>query len=276
MTALFALSNLNAALDGEPRLQDLLVGERLGYKNPTDIRQVIGRHRVELEIYGGLPQVEKKPVAGSFGGRPRKEYWLNEGQCILVCMFSRTERAEMVRRAVIEVFLAWRRGVAPEPGPFEDMPLGDRRLWVDAIALALRVHGRAAARRLWAASPLPKVGDPIVAPPADRAEPGLDPQGCWQRLMDWRPLRGDERTVAELLGLPERRLLRRHGVAADVKGWSGWLAVSTTHPALQRLFAGTVWRDLWPQALLGLPGARRHPSTVYFDTTTRAILIPLP
>jgi hypothetical protein len=35
---------------------------------------------------------------------------LNEAQALLVCLFSRTGKAAEVRRALIEVFTAWRRG----------------------------------------------------------------------------------------------------------------------------------------------------------------------
>lgn len=46
---------------------------------------------------------------GKRGSKP-KVYYLNEEQALLVCMFSRTERAAAVRKEVIEVYMAYRRG----------------------------------------------------------------------------------------------------------------------------------------------------------------------
>ena len=94
MNALFSLSDINIEIDGEPRLRDLILGDRLGYENPTDVRQVIERNFDELETYGIFPQVEEK-IGGR--GRPRKSYWLNEPQSLLICMFSKTDMAAEVR-----------------------------------------------------------------------------------------------------------------------------------------------------------------------------------
>lgn len=47
---------------------------------------------------------------GAYRNRQYTEYWLNETQAVLVCVLSRTERAAEVRRALIAVFTAWRRG----------------------------------------------------------------------------------------------------------------------------------------------------------------------
>lgn len=92
---------------GEPRLKDVRIGERLGMSRPRDIRATIETNRPELERYGAIcgqrPQIRRR-------GRPETAYWLNEGQTLLLCMFSRTSRAADVRQEVIEVFLAWRGG----------------------------------------------------------------------------------------------------------------------------------------------------------------------
>ncbi|WP_454016984.1 hypothetical protein [Azospirillum sp. Marseille-Q6669] len=45
--------------------------------------------------------------------RPGKAYYLNEGQALVICALSRTPQAALVRRQIIEVFLAYRRGVLP-------------------------------------------------------------------------------------------------------------------------------------------------------------------
>ena len=93
------------AIDGEPRILDLTLAERLEFARPRAIRQLIERCKAELESYG--------PIAtrcGAYRNRQFTEFLLNEDQALLVCLLSRTKRAAEVRRALIEVFNAWRRG----------------------------------------------------------------------------------------------------------------------------------------------------------------------
>lgn len=73
-----------------------------------DIRKdLIVANKIELEGFGLL-----RPTPANPGkvGRPAYQYHLNEQQALLVCMFSRTEKAAAVRKEVIEVFTAYRRG----------------------------------------------------------------------------------------------------------------------------------------------------------------------
>ncbi|WP_085090269.1 hypothetical protein [Azospirillum oryzae] len=71
-------------------------------------------------------------------------YWLNEGQVLVICMLSRTPQAAQVRKEVIEVFMAYRRGLltgeiaqvandAPRrgrpPGLSVDLPEKARLVW---------------------------------------------------------------------------------------------------------------------------------------------------
>jgi hypothetical protein len=93
------------AIDGEPRVLDLTVAERLGFARPRAIRQLIERNRAELESYG--------PIAtncGAYHNGLFEELWLNEAQALLVCLFARTKQAAEVRHALIELFTAWRNG----------------------------------------------------------------------------------------------------------------------------------------------------------------------
>ena len=276
MNALFSLSDLNPEFDGEPRLRDLTVADRLGFTRPRDILKLIAVNRAELETHGTL--VCANTPQTSEGGRPGAEFWLNEAQTLLVCMFSRTAVAAEVRRAVIEVFMTWRRGELP---PIEDgqLPAEDLRGWLKMVSETRMLFGKASARRLWLASPLPRVDgmdDPDAVTP-DHG-PDLDPRGCLDHLLGWVPP-GMGAPVADLLARVDdaetARALRRRGLVADPKGRDGWLAVSTAAPDLIRLYAGTRWRDRHGAALLTLPGARRHPGTVRFHAISRAVLIPL-
>jgi hypothetical protein len=101
------------AVDGEPRIFDLVLADRLGFTRPRTIRQLIERSMAELESFGLIAA-----RCSAYRNRQFTEYWLNEPQALLVCLFSRTEKAAEVRRTVIAVFSAWRRGqLAPTRQP---------------------------------------------------------------------------------------------------------------------------------------------------------------
>ncbi|MBA4792308.1 MAG: hypothetical protein H2041_01435 [Phenylobacterium sp.] len=102
-----AISDLYV-MAAEPRVRDLELGERLGFERVSNVRNLIRRNADELADLGVLATVAK--TSGKAGGRPTTEYLLNEAQALLVCMFARTPEAAEVRRQVIEVFMAWRRG----------------------------------------------------------------------------------------------------------------------------------------------------------------------
>lgn len=95
--------------DDGPRCLDLDLANRLGYPRADSIRVLIKRNKAEIETYGTLHQSDAK----SSGGRPGKAFWLNEEQALLVSTLSDAERAPEVRRMVIKVFVAWRRGDLP-------------------------------------------------------------------------------------------------------------------------------------------------------------------
>lgn len=105
MTNLFSLSDLNTSVNHEPRLMDLVIAERLGFDRPRDIRKIIERNMKELTTYGTCAT-----VARVIRGNETKEYYLNEGQALLICALSRTKQAAKVRKALIDVFMSWRRG----------------------------------------------------------------------------------------------------------------------------------------------------------------------
>lgn len=93
--------------DGELRVLDLDLAERLGFERPRDVRKLIERNLEELERYGRCATVAQRPEGG---GPEATEYWLNEHQAVLICVLSKTLRAADVRQEVIEVFMAFRHG----------------------------------------------------------------------------------------------------------------------------------------------------------------------
>lgn len=113
MTAIATLSvsDLNTTVNHEPRIHDITLGKALGFARHRAIRQIVERNLAELETYGsvaphGVAQLRKNGATHEV-----VEYYLNEPQALLICMFSKTERAAMVRKEVIDVFMAYRRGI---------------------------------------------------------------------------------------------------------------------------------------------------------------------
>jgi len=116
MNAIISLSDL-VTTDAEPRVLDLRLSEALGFERPRKIRDLITRNMAEIEAHGPAPHrgaLVERPQGGTV---EVTEYWLNEPQALLVCMFARTARAAEVRKNLIEVFMAWRRGQLPDAAP---------------------------------------------------------------------------------------------------------------------------------------------------------------
>lgn len=98
--------------DGEePRIHDLVLAERLEFGTPSTIRQLIRRHQADLTRYGTVFSSPLK--TSSTGGRPGREYFLNEGQALRLCTLSRTDKAAEITHDIITVYQTWRRGQAP-------------------------------------------------------------------------------------------------------------------------------------------------------------------
>ncbi len=100
-----SVSDLNTEVNHEPRLLDLTVAKSLGYERPRVIRELIERNRAEIETYGSLAVRHGKSRGQSF-----TEYFLNEGQALVVCALSRTPKAAIGRKAIIDVYMAFRAG----------------------------------------------------------------------------------------------------------------------------------------------------------------------
>lgn len=123
------IADLNTTINHEPRILDLRIAERLGFDRHRNIRKLIERNRDELDSFGEVCSTVEQ--TSEIGGRPGTKYWLNEPQTLLICMFSKTPNAATVRREVIDVYLAYRRGDAgathANPG---GLPLNDGRYLV--------------------------------------------------------------------------------------------------------------------------------------------------
>jgi hypothetical protein len=109
---ILSISDLNTTINHEPRIRDLRLAERLGYEQPRDIRKLITRNEKELKNYGEISVTSEAP---RHGGASTNVFYLNEGQLLLLCMFSETEAAAEVRKEIIDLFMAARRQDLPPP-----------------------------------------------------------------------------------------------------------------------------------------------------------------
>lgn len=103
-------------INGEPRVKDLTLADKLGFSDQYMIRKLIKRNEVKLLSFGILSTVE---TIHKGAGRPTAEFYLNQKQAIFICMKSETDRAFDVQAEIVRVFDAYLNGTlaAPEPSP---------------------------------------------------------------------------------------------------------------------------------------------------------------
>ncbi len=89
--------------DGEPRLLDLDLAERLGYERPRKIRGLIDRHMDTIIEFGPCPTVG---LGIGEGARAADAYLLNEEQAIYIATQSDAPNAKAVKILVVKVFSA--------------------------------------------------------------------------------------------------------------------------------------------------------------------------
>ena len=118
-----AISILDAGdievMEGEPRINDLVLGAGLGFSRPENVRKIVGDRQRELAKRGNLLRIA---VKSGRRGRPGFEYFLNRDQALLVCMWSRAPNAEIIRAEIVTVFGAYLDG---KPPPVAASPISD-------------------------------------------------------------------------------------------------------------------------------------------------------
>lgn len=290
----------------DPRILDLRLGDALAFSQPRDIRKLISRNQSELGTYGEIcatvsqitPDDETNPKGA---GRPGQEFWLNEPQALLICMFARTANAAEVRRALISAFLAWRRrregdATAPRridlaPARAAVDPFGDDTMQASSLKLAMvrearQLFGPARARGMWARLGLPAAdGKPEPGDVADEAEG----RACLAHLLGHRTLYdrpqdggtrdvimaqeiedaldGDEDSRVSLMFRGLRVIERGDGV-------EGGFWVPNHGDWLERTFADSRWAGAWRFALKRLPGAEATGIYRVEGVTSRGLVIP--
>lgn len=108
------LSLWNDMPDDEPRIRDVDLAERLGFKRPRKIRDLIERTFASGMRPNMRPTVGRIPVGpGRKGVREDvvHEYWLTEEEALEVTVASQTPKAKEIRRLIIRTFVAVRRGL---------------------------------------------------------------------------------------------------------------------------------------------------------------------
>jgi hypothetical protein len=146
----FALQR--AASDGEFRVRDVDLAERLGYDQPRDIRKLIAR-MVETGELAGIQSratVARQPVGP--GGRGERaftvtEYWLDRIEALLVVMRSDAPNAIPMRRVIADVFhkalLQFEQSKSALRWFLSPTALDFQSLWPDSLVRELeRLHGR--------------------------------------------------------------------------------------------------------------------------------------
>lgn len=110
-------------IDGEPRIFDLTLAERLGFEQPRMIRKLIKRNLTKLQRFGVCDTVSQ--TSGYLGGRPASEFYLNQKQAVWVCMKSETDIAFDVQAEIVRVFDAYLNGdlkPGADPLPYANPP----------------------------------------------------------------------------------------------------------------------------------------------------------
>lgn len=93
---MFNLKNI----DGELRIHDLELAERLGFERPRKIREIIKRNETKLLSFGTRSTMGRVTITG----QTYEEYYLNQKQSIYVCMKSETDKAFDVQADIVRLY----------------------------------------------------------------------------------------------------------------------------------------------------------------------------
>jgi len=119
-------------INGEPRVHDLILAEKLGFERPTKIRDMIKRNADKLRAFGPLPAVERVINGGN-----AREFYLNQKQSIFICMKSETEKAFDVQADIVRVFDAYLSGTVTVTAPMvRDLKIRDLAYCVRVFSLS--------------------------------------------------------------------------------------------------------------------------------------------
>ena len=115
MTAEIIPFRINRQDDGELRISDMEMAERLGYPDVREFRRLITRHIRTLARFGVCVTVPQ--TSGVTGGRPTKAYMLSEHQATFIVGKSDMPLATDIYVAIVDAFVAF-RNAAIDPKSF--------------------------------------------------------------------------------------------------------------------------------------------------------------
>jgi phage antirepressor YoqD-like protein len=118
-------------VEGELRIRDIDLTQRLGFSKPAKIRELIARHRVALCALGELPAVGTTHASN---GRTFDAYYLNRKQAIFITAKSETAEATDTTIEIIERFDAFERGAIQV-----QKPLSREQIMAQALQMADQV-----------------------------------------------------------------------------------------------------------------------------------------
>ena len=123
----------------DPRVRDVDLAERLGFAEPRMIRKLVKRMMDDQELIGVHVRSTVERTSMPRGGERETavtEYWLTEEDALILASRSDAPKAKEVRRALVRVFMAWRRGLLVPPAPAKPMLTASERGKLGARALA--------------------------------------------------------------------------------------------------------------------------------------------
>ena len=99
---------LDVARVDEPRVRDIDIAVRAGLARPRVVRRVIEKNLDTLAAFGEVTVCALS--AQTSGGRPGREYWLNEAQATSLVSMLKTPLGRQLHITLVKLFVAWRRG----------------------------------------------------------------------------------------------------------------------------------------------------------------------
>jgi len=158
-------------VNGEPRVHDLSLAERLGFSQSLDIRKLIKRNQAKLLKFGVLATVAK--TSNNQGGRPTDEFYLNKKQSIFIAMKSETDKAFEVQEDIIRVYEAYMSGNVSASLPMvRDLKIRDLAYCVRTFSLSRDLWSKQqmlyAIKRLCGEMSLPMPPAHLLGKPAEQ------------------------------------------------------------------------------------------------------------
>lgn len=114
-------------IEGELRIRDTTLAERLGFQQPRMIRKLIKRYSKALQEIGALHIIEGRDPENrstlerfSRRGPVGRAYWLTDEQALFITTKSNTDRASEITVQIVKVFKAVQSGLALRLPPGEE------------------------------------------------------------------------------------------------------------------------------------------------------------